>query len=334
VVVTIRDIAREAGVSIGTVSRVLSGSTATSEHSRLRVTEAAARLKYVPNLQARALRGAGTGVLGLLVPDARNPYFADFAYAAEREALRHGFVTVLANADEDQHQQDRYLETLQTQRVDGLLVVPQNEQSEQLRAIAAMGRTPMVFADRRIVGLDVPSVTFDVADGMRQALQHLTSKGHRRIGYIGGPLDTSTGRERKDAFDDISARLGLDPDPHLTILGGNRSAAGTAALTALLKLQQRPTAVITSNGLLALGALMALRQHDLRHGDDVELLSFDDEEWMALIEPVLPVITHEPELMATTAVRMLMARASGDLPESVVLPTRLLTDRRTARSTA
>lgn len=321
--VTIRDIAREAGVSIGTVSRVLSGSTATSEQSRARVTAAAAHLNYVPNLQARALRGAGTGVLGLLVPDARNPYFADFAYAAEREALRHGFVTVLANADEDEHQQDRYLQTLQTQRVDGLLVVPQNEQSVQLRRIAASG-TPLVFADRRIVGVDVPSVTFDVADGMRQALQYLAGAGHRRVGYIGGPLSTSTGRERRQAFDEQAQHLDLELDPDLVALGGNRSADGTGALGSLLQLRRPPTAVITSNGLLALGALLALRQQHLHHGTDLELLSFDNEDWMALVEPALPVITHDPALMAATGVRMLLERAAGSTPDSVVLPTRLL----------
>lgn len=324
--VTIRDIAREAGVSLGTVSRVLSGSSATSEDSRSRVREVADRLGYVPNLQARALRGAGTGVLGLVVPDVRNPYFADLAYAAEREALRHDRVTVLANADEDADRQDRYLRALQTQRVDGMLVVPQGERSEELRRFASSG-APLVFADRRIDDLDVPSVTFDVASGMRQALVHLARQGHQRIAYVGGPLTTSTGRDRKRAFDDVGAELGLDPDPALQVLGSNRRAAGATAAAVLFGLDRPPTALVTSNGLLALGVLLAFSERGLRHGEDVELLTFDDEDWVPLVAPPLPVIAHDPELMGTTAMRLLFECADGRRPESVVLPTRLVTQR-------
>lgn len=322
--VTIRDVAREAGVSIGTVSRVMSGSSETSESSRARVHEVAARLGYVPNAHARSLRGAGTGVLGLVVPDVRNPYFANLAYAAEREALRHGSVTVLANADEDEVQQDRYLRALQTQRVDGLLVVPQSEQSQELQHLASTG-VPLVFADRRVLNLDVPSVTFDVAGGMRQALAYLAGLGHRRVAYVGGPLSTSTGRDRKRAFDDVTRELELDAEPELSVLGPNRKAAGGAAVATLFDLSRPPTAIITSNALLALGVLLALQVRGLRHGKDIDLLSFDREDWMPLVEPGLAVIEHDPGLMGTTAMRLLFEQAAGRRPESVLLPTRLVT---------
>lgn len=321
--VTIRDVAREAGVSIGTVSRVMTGSSATSESSRARVQEVAARLGYLPNLQARSLRGVGTGVLGLLVPDVRNTYFAEFAHAAEQEALRRGYVTVLANADEDEAQQDRYLRTLQTQRVDGMLVVPQSEHSEQLRRLADAG-TSLVFADRWVDGLEVPTVAFDVAGGMRQALEHLAAGGHQRIGYVGGPLSTSTGRARKRAFDEVSRELELDSDPALTVLGNNRRSDGAAAIGAFLELRRPPTAMVTSNGLLALGALLALRRRGLRHGEDIELVSYDDEDWAPLVEPGLTVIADDPDVMGTTAMRLLFERIAGGHPDSVLLPTRLV----------
>lgn len=320
---TIRDVAREAGVSIGTVSRVMSGSTATSETSRARVQEVADRLGYVPNPQARSLRGAGTVMLGLLVPDVRNSYFAEFAHAAEQEALRRGYVTVLANADEDEAQQDRYLRALQSQRVDGMLVVPQSERSEQLRRLADTGAA-LVFADRRVEGLAVPTVAFDVAGGMRQALEYLAARGHQRIGYVGGPLSTSTGRDRKQAFDDVSRELELDSDPALSVLGNNRTSDGAVAIGAFLGLHRPPTALITSNALLALGALLALRQRGMHHGEDMELVSYDDEDWMQLVEPGLTVIAHDPDVMGVTAMRLLFERIGGGRPGSVLLPSRLV----------
>lgn len=321
--VTIRDVAREAGVSIGTVSRVMSGSSATSESSRMRVREVAERLGYVPNLQARSLRGAGTGVLGLLVPDVRNAYFAEFAHAAEQEGLRRGYVTVLANADEDGARQDRYLRALQSQRVDGMLVVPQGERAEELGRLVGTG-APLVFADRRIDGLDVPTVSFDVAGGMRQALEYLAVRGHQRVGYAGGPLSTSTGRDRKRAFDEISRELELDSDPALSVLGSNRTSDGGMAVAEFLQLRPPPTAVITSNGLIALGVLLALRQRGLRHGADLELVSYDDEDWMPLVEPGLTVIAHDPDVLGATAMRLLFERVDGGRPDSIVLPTRLV----------
>jgi len=189
--VTIHDVAAAAGVSSGTASRVLSGHPSTSPESRKRVTEAAHRLGYRPNARARSLRKAHTDTIGLLIPDVRNPFFAEIAHNAEQAALRHALSTLLCNANECTEQQDRYLDLLYSQRVDGIVVAPQGDGSGSLREVLAL-EVPMVFVDRTISGIDVPSVTSDNRVGISQAVAHLAELGHRRIGLVSGPVDSRT----------------------------------------------------------------------------------------------------------------------------------------------
>ena len=198
------------------------GNPATSPDARARVTEAATALGYRPNAQARSLRLTRTHVLGLLVSDVLNPFFADIAHAAEQAALDADYVSLLGNANENVDQQDRYIETFLTQRVDGVVLAPQGPIGNT-RHTSLDSRMPLVFVDRKVEGFDVPSVTTDSRLGLDQAVAHLVAAGHRRIGYIGGPQSISTGRERHDAFIDALQRQGLAVDPALITFGESLS---------------------------------------------------------------------------------------------------------------
>ncbi|GAA2450093.1 LacI family DNA-binding transcriptional regulator [Agromyces soli] len=316
---TIHDVARLAGVSIGTVSRVLSGNPATSPESRERVREAALQLGYTPNARAQSLRLARTGVIGLSISDVRNPFFADAAHGAEQEALAAGRVTMLANADEDSAIEARYLRAFRAQRVDGVLMSPQGGSAEGARSLVEAG-IPVVLLNRTLDGVDAPVVTFDVRQGIEQAIMHLRDRGHRRIGLIAGPVSVSTGRARVSAFESIRDELGLDPAPELVQLADGRRGGGADAAERLLDLSPAPTAVLSSNALMSSGAFEAIRGR----GAAVELVSFDDQDWMRLVDPPLSVIEQDAAHMGAVAMRLLLELIDGGSPRSVTLPTRLI----------
>ena len=225
VTITIKDVAALAGVSVATTSRVLSGNPATSADARSRVHAAATELDYHPNAQARALRSTRTHAIGLLVPDVRNPFFADLAHTVEQAALVHGFATLLGNANERKDQQDRYLDNLIARRVDGIIVAPLGDGSGSIRSVVAR-EIPAVFIDRTIDGIDLPSVTTDSDTGIREAVDHLAALGHTRIGYIAGPQSTSTGRERYASFVRAAGARHLSLDPALIVFGDFQAESG------------------------------------------------------------------------------------------------------------
>ncbi|WP_327015549.1 LacI family DNA-binding transcriptional regulator [Cryobacterium sp. GrIS_2_6] len=323
VTITIKDVAALAGVSVATTSRVLSGNPATSADARSRVQAAVAELDYRPNAQARALRSTRTHSIGLLVPDVRNPFFADLAHTVEQAALVHGFVTLLGNANERKDQQDRYLDNLIARRVDGIIVAPLGDGSGSIRSV--VGREiPAVFIDRTIEGIDLPSVTTDSDTGIREAVDHLAALGHTRIGYIAGPQSTSTGRERHASFVRAAGDRDLSLDPALIVFGDFQPESGSAAVRTLLALNEPPTALLVADSPMAFGAIGAIQKLGLRIGTDVALVSFDDIDWLALLDPPVSVVAHSVADMGRIAVDMLRTVIDGGTPESVRLPSRLI----------
>jgi LacI family transcriptional regulator len=261
-------------------------------------------------------------VLGLLVSDVRNPFFADIAHAAEQAALDADYVSLLGNANENVDQQDRYIETFLTQRVDGVVLAPQGPSATLEMLLAS--QMPVVFVDRKVGGFDVASVTTDSRHGVDEAVAHLVAAGHRRIGYIGGPQSISTGRDRHDAFIAALGRHDLRVDNELITFGDFRLASGTEAAERLLTLSERPTALLAADNLMAEGALTTIRSQGLRVGADVEVIAFDDIEWFEHMDPPISVIAQDAGAVGRCAVELLLRVIAGDEPESVVLPTKFI----------
>jgi LacI family transcriptional regulator len=323
VVVTIRDVAARAGVSVATTSRVLSGHPATSVEARDRVFAAAKNLDFLPNAQARTLRSTRSQSLGLLVPDVRNPFFADLAHAFEQTALASEYVTLLGNANEQQDQQDLYLETLISRQVDGIVLAPLGEGSSSIAQLIKR-KIPTVFVDRILEGVAVPSVTTDSDTGIRQAVEHLVAQGHTRIGYISGPQTTSTGRDRHTAFMRAVRENGLNLDPNLIYLGDFQSASGAIGTRELLSQENPPTAILAADNAMAVGAVATLHELNRQIGGDLALIAFDDIEWFSLLNPALSVISHSVADMGRIAAELLVEVIGGGTPESVVLPSELI----------
>ncbi|WP_075890427.1 LacI family DNA-binding transcriptional regulator [Actinomyces provencensis] len=317
---TIRDVAQVAGVSIATASRVLTGSRSTSEASRERVLAAADQLHYRVNAHARALRSARSGTAGLLVPDIRNPFFAELAHTVQTELFRHGMSTLIGSASEDGTQQDRHLRDLLEQQIDGVILAPQGGSTPVLEAMAAEG-VPMVFVDRVAPGLEVPFVDSDPSPGIQQAVQDLIAVGHQRIAFVAGPLNTSTGHDRLEAFTRI-AREHLPPADTPVIHAGYDTEACVAGLEE--QLADGIRAFVFGYSPNTLTALPHFRRTGWHVGGDVSVVSFDDIEVFTLVDPRISVISQHVHEMGRLAVGMLDMILAGGVPSSTRLSTTLI----------
>lgn len=315
--VTLREVAAEAGVSPATASRALQGSDLVSEETLTQVREAARRLDYHPNAAAQSLRSARTGTIGVIVPDIRNPFFAEIAHGAERAARGHRLSTLLTNAEDDPVQQRQYIDLLASRRIDGLLLAPQGATADA----TLLHRTglPVVFVDRVLDGFEAPSVTSDNEGGILRAVETLAAHGHTRIGYLSGPLSTSTGLQRHRAFLTARERLGLDTDPALIGFGNFQERSGDAIATQMLQ-EGHPTALLASDSLMTLGALRAMRRLRLRAGRDLALIGYDDFETFELTTPPITCVIQQPERMGQLGIDLLWSLLCGTTPESIQLP--------------
>ncbi len=315
---TIREVAAAAGVSLGTASRALSGSGAVAPETRERVLAAAAELDFRPNGHARSLRSSHSKSVGLLIPDVRNPYFAQLAHEVELDARSRGVSTLLCNADEDPDQLRHYVEVLRERRVDGVIVAPFLDAEKSLTRLRADG-IPTVYVDRFIPGSDTASVTGDTAEAIGQAVGLLASLGHTVIGCISGPEQTSTGRERRQQIEDAAQAQGLDL---VTVQGDFQEESGRRGADELLR--RGVAAIIAADSLMTLGALRACRAHGVTLGSDIDLIGFDDIPVFTLTTPTMTVIDQDIERMAHEATAMLAALQAGEDVTSVRLPATLV----------
>lgn len=308
---TIKDVARRAGVSLGTASRVLSGSTSTSPESRAKVQAAATELGYIAHGPARSLRRSRTDVLGLLVSDIRNPFFSELAHAAESEAMKRGYTVLLANANEDEVQADEYLRIFASQRVDGLLLSPQGPVTPRLAALLA-SRLSVVLLNRSVEGLEAPLYATDNAQGVGLVLDWLERRGHRDVAFVGGPVSISTGAERRAAYLAGRASHGISTDDAFIDAGDFLADGATAAMIRILDRGVRPTAVFGANGPTTLGALRGLRERlGAEAASRIEVISFDDLEWFEFVSPPITSVRNDAAAIGRLGVAGLLDLIEG-----------------------
>ncbi|MEW1844020.1 LacI family DNA-binding transcriptional regulator [Nonomuraea angiospora] len=319
----IKDVAAQAGVSVATVSRVLNDNPSVTEETRNRVHDAMAALNYRPNAVARSLRTEATRTLGLIIGDILNPFFAELARAVEDEAREAGYTVIIGNADERADQQDHYVRTLLERRVDGLLICPTAEVTPLVEEVS-QGERPLVFLDRTLSGVEVPSVRADGSTAIAELVAHLRALGHRRIAFVSGPSTLSTGRERTEAFLRAAAEHGLEVPEEYVRHGDFRAGSGRRITAELLDLPEPPRAIFLGDNLMALGALDEVRERGLDIPRDVALASFDDVPWFNHVHPRITAISQPTAELGRRAVRVILDALSGRAAESVVLPARLV----------
>lgn len=321
---TIKDVAREAGVSVATVSRTFSGTQYVRPEVRERVVAAAEALRYRPNALARSLRVESTRTLGLVIPNVGNPFFTTMARAVEDAAREMGYSLMIGNTDEDPGKESEYLNVLMEKRVDGLIVSPARTISGPLEEIALSG-VPLVFLDRYVEGIDAPVVRADGRKAVDSLVEHLVDLGHERFAIISGPPETVPGRERLDAFVRGARERGVPVAEECVEIGDFRRGSGLRAMRRLLELDDPPTAVFAANNLMGLGALQTLRRAGIEIPGEISFASFDDVSWFELTTPPVTAIAQPTGELGAAAARMLPAlMEGGERPESVILEAELV----------
>jgi LacI family transcriptional regulator len=310
--VTIRDVARAAGVSTATAARALGGYGHASPAARRKVSESARQLGYRPNVVARALVSRATTTVGLVVGDIENPFFAAAARGLADVMDAHGYTVLLANADEDAGRERRAVDALRARQVDGMVVVPAPGASpEHLAELVAAG-VPLVLLDRAVVGVAADSVLARNVAGARAAVAHLAGLGHRRIGVVSDSPEITSSAERIQGYRQALRAAGIAPEPGLISIGGPTRDDGEAAALRLLDRPDRPTAVFTANNFMTVGALRAARSLALRIPEDVALVGFDDLDWTTLVQPPVTVVRQPVAELGRVAGERLLRRLEGD----------------------
>jgi LacI family transcriptional regulator len=321
--VTIRDVARLAGVSPMTVSRVINDSGTVSRGTRGRVEQAIAQLGYVPSRLARGLSAQRTGTVAVIVPDVANPFFTLIVRGVEDVARRAGFRVILCDTRADLQIEREVLEEMIAHRVEGMVIAPVNDRSrEPLRRLASFG-IPFVLVDRTVPGIDADTVLGESAAGSKRLVEHLVGLGHSRIAMIVESDEVSTARDRHRGYVTALDEAGIPVDPTLVVDGTADTTGGFAGMQRLLRLDAPPTAVFTVNNLVALGAIEAVRAAGLEVPDDVALVCFDDIEYASRLYPFLTVMEQPAETFGTLSTQLLLERIGGRAPERkrvVVLP--------------
>ena len=299
--ISINDVARVAGVSKSTVSRVLGGGPV-SEAVRGRVEAAIRQTGYHPNLQARRLRARHTGIIGLIVADIRNPFFTALIRAVEEVAYREGLRVTLCNTDEDPEREALYLQLMHEERISGLIFAPTRTTVGRLERLTL--DYPTVLVDRAAPGGSIDSVVLDNPAAMAGLVEHLVARGYRRIGGLFGSTST-TAAERRDGYLAAMRTHGLQPDYREV---EPTAEAAIATVDQWLAGPSRPEALVASNSLLLMGALKAARSAGLAIPDALALAGFDNERWTELVEPGITVIEQPVGEMGRAAMSLLLER--------------------------
>lgn len=333
---TQRDIAREAGVSPATVSRVINGSVRVNEYTRRRVEQAIRRLNYHPDQIARSLRVRKTHTVGFLVPDIANPFFPEVLKGLEGTCSAAGYTIVLQNTDERVRQEVLAISALLSHRVDGMVAIPVKDSGPSIVAIqrSVVPAMPLVLIDRHVPRLDVDAVIIDNEGGAAAAVEHLIGLGHRRIGVIHGPLSCTPGSGRWAGAVSVLKRFGLPSEKPYVLEGDFRKASGYRLTRRLMELPDPPTALFVGNNLMTIGAYECLRDMRLRIPEDISLVGFDDFDLANYLDPPITVVDRPMEEMGRVAGQLLLDRINGTLqdpPRLVVLPTRMLIRGSTSR---
>jgi LacI family transcriptional regulator, galactose operon repressor len=322
---TMKDVARRAGVSLITVSRVINATNNVRAETRARVLAAIEELQYVPNQMASNLRSRQTDTLALLLPTITNAFWTTIARGAEDEAESRGYSLFLCNTDDDSAKEARYLEALLRHRVGGLIIVPTVESAPALRRLQ---HHEMAFVQihRSVEGVESDIVRSDGRGSASALTDRLLDAGWRRIAYVGAPLATFMGRERFAGYRDAMIRAGVPVDSALVKVGPVGQESGYTLVNELLDGASRPEAIFIANSRLAVGALHALTAAGLRLPHDIAVASFYDIPALDHYSPFITTVSQPAYEIGRLGARRLLGRIAGkhDVIEEIILPNRVI----------
>ena len=325
---TIKDIARLAGVSPMTVSRVLNQRPGVKEGTRRRVMEIVKRLGYRPSMVARSLVTKRSGTIGVIITTIRNPLYLQMAQAMEDRARAVGYNLLLASTHYDRDLEAQQIEELRSRGVDGLIITSAHVEDPKVAELAEED-FPLVLVNRRVLKPDlrgkVDFVGVDNRKGAREAVEHLLRMGHRRVGVISGRRESSVTRERLEGAREAFRAHGLELPDEMVVEGGFQRQGAYEATLRLLEGKTPPTAIFAMGDYMAFGAYDAILDSGLRVPEDVALVGFNDIDFSSMRAVALTTVNHSISGLGEEAVRLLLERIEGrEAGVEVILEPRLV----------
>ena len=305
---TIRDVAKQAGVSIASVSAVLNESGRVGAETRRRVWSAVASVGYSPNAVARSLRRGTSSLIGMVVVDITNPFTARLVRVVEKAAIARGYSIIVCNVDGDDERVPKIIDQLRGQHVAGILLTPVGRRTALIEQIEARPDPVIVTFDQQLPGLERDYVGFDNRAAMRMLVAYLARLGHERIALITGRVGRWTADERFEGFTAAMAEASLAIDPALVARSGYEGESAYEVAGAMLMRASRPTAIVAANNVTALGALQCCLDHGFRCPDDISIVGVDDVPWSGLVRPRVSIVAQPVEQMGSIAIEWLLER--------------------------
>jgi DNA-binding LacI/PurR family transcriptional regulator len=284
-----RGIAKLAGVSSATVSRVINKSATVRPETAERIQRVIAELKFFPNSSATTLKHGKSSTYGLIIPDITNPFFPELIRSFEKILVENNREMLMATTDFHPSRIQQSIRRMLVRKVDGVALIASEIETEPIESLIH-NRVPLVTMDRRITGPGLSDVMINNTSGMDQAIKHLKDLGHTEIGYIGGMIGPTISDHRAHAFIKALKKHGLKVNPEFTRTGNYRIPGGEAAMNELLQFPLRPTAILTANDLTAIGALRAIHRYGLTVPGDFSVIGFDDIELSDILHPPLTTL--------------------------------------------
>ena len=322
--VTIQDVARDTGLAFSTVSNALAGKSYVRPETRKIVMEAVERLGYRASTVARTMRLQRSFIVGVLIADVSNPSSADFVRGIE-DVLSQGSCTMLlCNSDGDERKQLLHMQTLIDHQVDGIVMISQHCSSDAVKRL--LSQSPPVVMVQRRGDAAYDYVGSDNHFGIIDAMRHAHALDHRRVGFVRGPSDSSSAQERLSTFRQEAAKLGFDPDEDLIFPGEYTFESGLAAGAHFMRMNMRPTAVLCSSDMNAMGTMQYLMDSGLKIPDDMSIIGLDDITLANFRSINLTTIHLEKREIGAEAAKVLLNRISDpSMPsQEIILPTRLI----------
>ncbi len=331
---TIRDVAKEAGVSVSTVSKALADRKDVSASTKKKIKNVAEKLGYSPNSIARALVTRSTRTIGLVTPYLGNPTIIDRVRGLQESAFRNHHILISCLNEGDVEEEREQIEALVSRRVDGIVLTPIKHDKELL-GILEKARIPFVFMSEMMEGVDCDFTGDDDYEGGRLAARHLVALGHRRIAYFGVSGEASSGRQVLRGCREVLEEHGVAPDEALNAFGNQDRGVLEENLTRVLALKDPPTAVFAWSDIMAMHILQGLKERNIRVPEDVSLVGYDNVEFLSFFHVPLTTISQPNYEIGSTAADLLVERIEkGDqfLPRKVIFKPELIVRESTARA--
>jgi LacI family transcriptional regulator len=312
---TLKDIASLSEVSVATVSRIINGQPGVKDSTRKKVLDITRELNYLPNAVAKSMKTKQTRTIGLVVADITNPSYADIAKTVEARARKNNYTVIICNTENKTSVQIKIIDSLRERRVDGFIFASVKLRDKPVRDLLETG-IPCVFTGRHLEGYRGTFMGSDNRTGVHLVVKHLHRLGHRKIAFISGPREFSTGMERLRAYLDIAKELAIETPPHLIQDGGYDRTKTSRIVSGFLALPSPPTAIFAANDMMALQVLDSILNAGLRVPEDISIAGYDDIPVAAHHSIQLTTVDGHFSRLALLAIENLMSRLQGGLPSN------------------